>query len=210
MSVTALYTIAMSPAQAFEYTRGALGAAGAALGMQSPPALIEFSLTRKDAETGSIDIVMPGRAAIAAASDVKSTVTISIEPATQFLLYAGGIALVALLFGNWFLGGFGGIWFLIVLGAAAYAVWALFNKWPNDALAAIQAKMRASDAVSGGERMSPPAAPIFTPPPPSSPPAATNAADIAEQIRHLAELRDQGHITQDEFDAKKAELLKRI
>ena len=210
MAVTALYTVAMSPAATFEYTRGALGAAGAAFGTQSPPTLIEFSLTRKDAETGSIDIVMPGRAVIAASGEGKCTVTVSIEPATQFLLYAGGIGLVALLFGNWFLGGMGGLWFLLVLGAVAYAVWALFNKLPNDALAAIQTKMRASDAVSGGERMSPPAAPIFTPPPPSSPPAATNAADIAEQIRRLAELRDQGHITQDEFDAKKAELLKRI
>ena len=206
MSVTALYTIAMNPTQAFEYTRGALSAAGAALGMQSPPALIEFSLTRKDAETGSIDIVMPGRAAIAAAGDGKSTVTVSIEPATQFLLYAGGIALVALLFGNWFLGGFGGLWFLIVLGAAAYAVWALFNKWPNEALAAIHAKMRASDGVSGGETIA--RAPVFTPP--SASPPAASAASIAEQIRHLAELRDQGHITQQEFDAKKAELLKRI
>ena len=45
---------------------------------------------------------------------------------------------------------------------------------------------------------------------PSASPPATNAADIADQIRHLAELRDQGHITQEEFDAKKAELLKRI
>lgn len=41
------------------------------------------------------------------------------------------------------------------------------------------------------------------PPPPASP-------DIAEQIAKLAGLRDQGHITPEEFEAKKAELLDRM
>ncbi len=210
MAVTALYTLAMNPAEAFDYTSEALSAAGAALGAQSPPALIEFTLTQKDSNLGNtLDVVMPGRAVVAAAGDAKSSVTVSIEPATQFILYAAGIGLIAILFGNWFFGSLSGLFFLIVLGGEAYLFWSTFNKWPNDALAAIHARMRASDKVSGGEQASRPAAPIFTPPAPSQPPAA-NAADIAEQIRHLAELRDQGHLTQDEFDAKKAELLKRI
>ena len=38
----------------------------------------------------------------------------------------------------------------------------------------------------------------------------TGGTDIADQIRKLAELRDQGHLTQHEFDTKKAELLKRM
>ncbi|MEI9888303.1 MAG: SHOCT domain-containing protein [Rhizomicrobium sp.] len=200
MAVTALYTLAMSPAEAFEYSRGALAAAGAAPGTQSPPTLLEFSLTQKDLNLGgSLAILMPGRAIVAASGEARSTVTVSIEPATQFILYAAGIGLVALLFGNWFLGGLGGLWFLLVLGGEAYLVWAAFNKWPNDALAAVHARMRQSEKVDGGVQ---PAAPSFAPP--------ATAAGVAEQIRHLAELRDQGHLTQDEFDAKKAELLKRI
>jgi hypothetical protein len=70
--------------------------------------------------------------------------------------------------------------------------------------------MQASASVSGGAPVVMPAAPVFTPPPAAAPAPSANAADIAEQIRHLAELRDQGHLTQEEFDAKKAELLKRI
>jgi uncharacterized membrane protein YdbT with pleckstrin-like domain len=41
------------------------------------------------------------------------------------------------------------------------------------------------------------------PPPPTSP-------DVADQIAKLAGLRDQGHITPEEFEAKKAELLDRM
>jgi uncharacterized membrane protein YdbT with pleckstrin-like domain len=41
-------------------------------------------------------------------------------------------------------------------------------------------------------------------------PAAPASPDIAEQIAKLAGLRDQGHITPEEFEAKKAELLDRM
>jgi uncharacterized membrane protein YdbT with pleckstrin-like domain len=37
-----------------------------------------------------------------------------------------------------------------------------------------------------------------------------NEPDIAEQITKLAALRDQGHITPEEYEAKKAELLQRM
>jgi hypothetical protein len=208
MSATALYNMAMPPAEAFDYTRGALQAAGATLGAQSAPALVEFTLTRKDMETGSVEVLMPGRAVVAPAGDGQATVTLTIDPAAQFLLYAVGIGLAALLFGGFFLGTLNGLWFLIVLGGEAWLFWNVFNKWPGDALNAIRAKMQASSAVSGGAPITPPAAPIFTPS--SAAPASANAADVADQIRHLAELRDQGHLTQEEFDAKKAELLKRI
>jgi uncharacterized membrane protein YdbT with pleckstrin-like domain len=40
--------------------------------------------------------------------------------------------------------------------------------------------------------------------------AAPAAPDIADQIAKLATLRDQGHITPDEYEAKKAELLDRM
>jgi hypothetical protein len=36
------------------------------------------------------------------------------------------------------------------------------------------------------------------------------ADDAIDQIRRIGELLDAGHITRDEFDAKKAELLARL
>jgi uncharacterized membrane protein YdbT with pleckstrin-like domain len=41
-------------------------------------------------------------------------------------------------------------------------------------------------------------------------PAAASAASVPEQIEQLARLRDQGHITPEEYEAKKAELLGRM
>ena len=38
----------------------------------------------------------------------------------------------------------------------------------------------------------------------------TTAITVAHQIRKLAELRDSGAITEEEFERKKAELLDRI
>ena len=47
-------------------------------------------------------------------------------------------------------------------------------------------------------------------PAPAPAPAAAVPDSVPEQIEQLAALRDAGHITQAEFDAKKAELLGRM
>lgn len=44
----------------------------------------------------------------------------------------------------------------------------------------------------------------------AQPPAAAPSASISDQINQLAQLRDQGHLTEAEFQAKKAELLDRM
>jgi hypothetical protein len=41
-------------------------------------------------------------------------------------------------------------------------------------------------------------------------PEATGSVNVIEQIKALAELRDQGIVSSDEFEAKKAELLARL
>ncbi|HEY0107957.1 MAG TPA: SHOCT domain-containing protein [Rhizomicrobium sp.] len=207
MPATAVYTIAMRQADAYDYTRGAIQAAGAALGAQAAPTHIDFTLTRRDAETGSMDVAMPGRAVVVAEGEDTSRVTLSIEPATQFAVYALGIGLIALVPGGWLFGTMSGLWFVIVAAAEAYLVWSVFSKWPAAALDSIRQRMSASPAVSGGAPVVQPSGSIFAPPGPSPP---ASVADIADQIRRLAELRDQGHVTPEEFEAKKAELLKRI
>jgi Short C-terminal domain len=56
------------------------------------------------------------------------------------------------------------------------------------------------DEPSGGSEEPPP------PPPPPAAPAAP-AADPVAQLRELAELRDQGILTEEEFAAQKAKIL---
>lgn len=48
------------------------------------------------------------------------------------------------------------------------------------------------------------------PPVQVAPTAPAAAPSVADQIKDLAELRDQGHITADEYEAKKAQLLERM
>ncbi len=45
---------------------------------------------------------------------------------------------------------------------------------------------------------------------PSAPAASSDTPHIADQIRKLGELRDQGLLTAEEFDTKKTELLARL
>jgi hypothetical protein len=45
-------------------------------------------------------------------------------------------------------------------------------------------------------------------PPTQPPPAAAPATDIASQLTSLAELRDKGILTEDEFAAQKAKILR--
>ncbi|PRX90842.1 SHOCT domain-containing protein [Allonocardiopsis opalescens] len=63
-----------------------------------------------------------------------------------------------------------------------------------------------ADAVRG--RLSGGSAPAA--PAPQAPAAAAAADDVYEALRKLGELRDAGIVTADEFDAKKAELLRRV
>jgi hypothetical protein len=44
-------------------------------------------------------------------------------------------------------------------------------------------------------------------PPPQAAPAATSQADLVTQLKSLAELRDQGILTEEEFAAQKSKLL---
>jgi hypothetical protein len=49
--------------------------------------------------------------------------------------------------------------------------------------------------------------PVYQQPPPSPPPAAPAAGDIVQQLKDLAELKNQGILTEEEFAAQKARIL---
>lgn len=76
-------------------------------------------------------------------------------------------------------------------------------------------KMPGGDNTVGGFKMpnaggfaQPPQQPV-QPPPPVTPQAAAEPSPI-EQLERLAKLRDAGVVTAEEFEAKKAEILKRL
>ena len=77
----------------------------------------------------------------------------------------------------------------------------------------VSAKRQASWSGQAMAQAATPGPPVAAPPPvipPAPAPAPAPAPDVTEQISKLATLRDQGAITPEEFEAKKAELLDRI
>jgi Short C-terminal domain len=62
----------------------------------------------------------------------------------------------------------------------------------------------------GGGRAQEPAASIASAPQPASTPLALSADELDSTLGRLADLRDRGLITQQEFDEKKRELLDRL
>ncbi|HEY8988053.1 MAG TPA: PH domain-containing protein [Candidatus Limnocylindrales bacterium] len=64
---------------------------------------------------------------------------------------------------------------------------------------------------AAGPTMNPVPAPSATPPAsPPSPPNAMSSDDVTRTLASLADLRDRGAISPDEYEAKKAELLRRL
>lgn len=70
-----------------------------------------------------------------------------------------------------------------------------------------ETRQSSTDATAVGDAV---AQAIAAQQPAAAPAAAAPAADVPEQIEQLARLRDAGHITPEEFEAKKSELLGRM
>jgi len=71
-----------------------------------------------------------------------------------------------------------------------------------------QTAARAPQAAAAAAAAAPAPASVAAPAPAPAP--APSAADSADAIKRLAELRDQGLLTPEEFEAKKAEILARM
>jgi hypothetical protein len=76
------------------------------------------------------------------------------------------------------------------------------QRQPRDHIGAPSPSARVTTAAVHSDAAAPPA--------PDAQPAADSSSDPLDEIRKLAELRDQGILTEQEFAAKKAELLARF
>jgi len=115
----------------------------------------------------------------------------------------------------------------LIIGFMAMTAWNVASLLPDKALNEFIKNLQGgapATAYQPQQNYTPPPAPSYTPQPaPAAPPptpvptptpapaaAGGDAAAIMEQIKQLGSLRDAGVLTADEFEAKKAELLKRI
>jgi putative oligomerization/nucleic acid binding protein/PH (Pleckstrin Homology) domain-containing protein len=80
---------------------------------------------------------------------------------------------------------------------------------PDSMPTATVAAMPAADASTPPPPSAPPAMADAPPPPPPAPPADASL-EVTQTLARLADLRDRGAITPEEYEAKKAELLGRL
>ena len=75
------------------------------------------------------------------------------------------------------------------------------NRWSS------QEQQQYQQAPPPPQYQQPPPQQYYEPAPPPPPPAAASTTDLVTELKQLAELRDQGILTDAEFSAQKAKLL---
>ena len=101
----------------------------------------------------------------------------------------------------------------IIVASVAFTAWSASSGVPEKVLEQIIKTLQGGGAPAQSyapqQQHAPPPQPAPYAPQPAPAPAVGNAA-VMEQLKQLGSLRDAGVLTPEEFEAKKAELLKRI
>jgi hypothetical protein len=198
-------SVELDAPSAYARVMSAVQTIGGQIKMQTPPQSAQFGYVLKNLwKTGGMAVKFDGAVNVQPVSDKLARVTTNVKvdfgSAVPYFLTLGVCGLFALVLGN------GGMLILLcLLGGAVYSYIEFNTKTPEE----ICQKIAAALPVTTMAYTPPPgAAPMASPPPSAT--SAEAGIDIAAQIKKLAELRDMGALTTGEFDAKKAELLKRL
>lgn len=172
-----------------------------------------------------------GTARLTQAGPDQTRVDIDLNPSQKDYITLGAICLVAAVFNSlWIYYIWSFFLFIVVGGLSVYQT----TVWAGEMMEGLLSNLSQSPAFTVAASAPPPFAPApsapppFTstplPPPPfptaasvppplapaASPQAAAQSSVIAGQLVQLAELHKAGILTDDEFDRKKTELLKRM
>jgi len=211
------------PADAYGQAINALNAMGAQILWQQPPTSAKFLLPKKDNwTTGGLVMKYDGDLQIQKSSPTQTTARVSLKLQWGSFLPLG-LTLLAFVFVMGMFNIYFAVYGLFIMAIlVAYSAWQVSSQLPDKMLADFFRTLGGAPASPQQNtfRPQPAPAPAYTPQPappapvPTPAPAPTtgggDAAAIMEQIKQLGSLRDAGVLTADEFEAKKAELLKRI
>lgn len=228
-------TFSGSAQDAFNQATNAINATSAAskgvfssqLIAQQPPSAARFETICKSTwSTLGFAIKYDGDLQIQPAGPNQVTARYSLKlqwGSAMGLIISQGVMVVLAAAFNWTIAAY--LLFFIV-GSVGYTAWNLSSNVPEKALTEFMKHLQGGAPAGGGfvsqpfqpapqQQVTPqPAAPAPAPAPSPTPaPAASGGGDasaIMEQIKQLGSLRDAGVLTPEEFEAKKAELLKRI
>lgn len=172
---------------------------GAVITWRQAPTTALFKLTKKSAlATGGLPVAYRGELTITGVNARQSQAWLSARPNWLILLPIVMLTQSAAFFMS-IVKPMGSIWELFSLAALAFSAYTIGLKWPREVSAQVLQRLQDSGGIASGPSSPPALAPAEPPP----------AADTFAQLKTLAELRDSGAITVEEFEAKKTVLLGR-
>ncbi len=209
--------LAVDQNAAFERALAALQAAGCEIEWQGRPSDIKFGFSKKSAwSTFGFKVGYSGDLSVARTGPQESLVRHSIRVnwnTTVPVFLSGVVVLILLIMMNPYYYAFGFLLLIVAIGGSA---WTLAGSIPQKVSAQIQAQLKSGGAAPvPAPRVEPVASQPAAPPPPvdpapQAPEAAKASGDVFDQIKKLAELRDMGAITSEDFETKKSDLLSRL
>jgi hypothetical protein len=197
------------------------GAIGSQVTWQQPPSAATFETICKSTwSTLGFAIKYDGDLQVQPAGPGQVTARYSLKlqwgSAMGLIISQGVMVLIAAMFNPYILA----FALFFILGSMGFTAWNLSSGMPEKTLTEFMKQLQGgAPATSFAPQPSQPMAQAFAPAPqppaPAPQPAAPtapggDAAAIMEQIKQLGSLRAAGVLTPEEFEAKKAELLKRI
>lgn len=207
------------PAAAFEMALQAIRAAGGEILWQGPPASAKFMMGERSL---GIKFNFKGDLSLAPSGPRQSIARVSLKVEPSAIATMLCFNFVSIVIGAMFLLQVG---LILAIIASLFSLWTLVSRMPADMAEKVMmaipqappAWAAAPPVPTAMPHVAPPPLPgaSFAPrpaPPPLPPEPAAHAAgtDAIGQLKALADLRDLGAVTPEEFEAKKAELLKRL
>lgn len=209
---------------AFAAATSAVQAAGGAVTWQAAPQSARFEMTKKDfMNTGGMKVRYDGELSIAPQGARQSLVRFNIKVNSGSLTPLILVNVVAVLILAMMSGPGGGFVLLVGLAAGGWQLYNVSSKLPGELAEKVQRSLPAPPPLGAAMGGYAPQQAAYAPPPPvmngqmaggaghgggAAPAGGTSSA--VEQLKQLAELRNVGAITPEEFEAKKAELLARL
>lgn len=224
-------TLNVDMVSAFNAALQAIEASGGSVQAHQPPSLIRFQ-TGKRSFWGSLwmRIRFDGDLTLSPIGPRQTAVRVALKlnsGSSTMLMAMDGVALLFLLVGAIIAKNF--ILFAFVAAIAGVQYWTISTRWSTDLAQVIVNSLLAAQSQAGlvapppipvpsGPRVPPPvpvsAGSPSAPPAGSSQPSATPSVaqptNVFEQLKQLGALRDAGIVTAEEFESKKADLLKRL
>lgn len=186
---------------------------GGSVTSMNPARPVEFKV-RRSGNLGGYGAPYNGTANFVQMGPSQTKILVEINPATWFTGFsvAGAIAVIFLagaltqneettMFVT-----------LILLPVTAVMLYLYYRPWRTQVIDKLQAGVHGTmPAYETAQHAPAPSPASFASPSPAPATAApSTSASVADQLRQLNELKEQGLITEEEFNAKKAELLKRL